>query len=50
LTSDELITIGAGMKYLKTSDFIKNDTVIATWQDTSPGGGSTTLTSFNLKR
>jgi len=50
LTSDDLITIGAGMKYQKTSDFIKNETVIATWQEPSPGGGSTTLTSINLKR
>jgi len=47
LTSDDLITIGAGMKNKKTSDFIKNETVIATWQETSPGGGSTTLTSIN---
>jgi len=38
------------MKYKKTSDFIKNETVIATWQEPSPGGGSTTLTSINLKR
>ena len=50
LTSHDLITIGSGMKYKKTSDFIKNETVIATWQETSPGGGSTTLTSVNLKR
>jgi len=50
LTSDDLITIGAGMKYQKSSDFIKNETVIATWQEPSPGGVSTTLTSINLKR
>ena len=50
LTSHDLITIGTGMKYQKTSDFIKNETVIATWQEPSPGGGSTTLTSINLKR
>ena len=50
LTSHDLITIGTGMKYQKTSDFIKNETVIATWQEASPGGGSTTLTSINLKR
>jgi len=50
LTSDDLITIGTGMKYQKTSDFIKNETVIATWQEPSPGGGSTTLTGINLKR
>ena len=50
LTSDDLITIGTGMKYQKTSDFIKNETVIATWQEPSPGGGFTTLTGINLKR
>ncbi|MCH8975314.1 MAG: YkgJ family cysteine cluster protein, partial [Thaumarchaeota archaeon] len=27
LTSDDLITIGEGMKYQKTSDFIKNETL-----------------------
>ena len=50
LTSHDLITIGSGMKYQKTSDFIKNETVVATWQESSPGGGSTILTSINLKR
>ena len=50
LTSDDLITIGAGMKYKKTSDFIKNETIIATWQEATPTGGTTTLTSVNLKR
>jgi len=37
-----------GLEPQKTSDFIKNETVIATWQEPSPGGGSTTLTSINL--
>ncbi len=50
LTSDDLITIGKGLKYQKTSDFIKNETVIATWQEPSPDGNSTTMTSINLKR
>ena len=50
LTSDDLITIGKGLKYQKTSDFIKNETLIATWQEPSPGGTSTTMTSINLKR
>jgi len=50
LTSDDLITIGAGMKYQKTSDFIKNETIITTWQEATPTGGTTTLTSINLKR
>lgn len=49
LTSDDLITIGKGLKYQKTSDFIKKETVVATWNETSPGG-NTTMTSINLKR
>ena len=50
LTSDDLITIGSGLKYQRTSDFIKNETVIATWQDMAMGGNSTTMTTINLKR
>ena len=50
LTSDDLITIGKGLKYQSTSEFIKNETVIATWQEPSPGGNSTTMTTINLKR
>jgi len=50
LTSDDLITIGKGLKYQKTSDFIKNETVTVTWQEPSPGGSQTTMTSINLKR
>jgi Fe-S-cluster containining protein len=42
LTSDDLITIGKGLKYQKTSDFIKNET--------GPSGQSTTMTTINLKR
>jgi Fe-S-cluster containining protein len=38
------------MKYQKTSDFIKNETVMATWEETSPGGGVTIMTGVNLKR
>ena len=33
LTSDDLITIGAGLKYSKTSEFIKNETLVATWSE-----------------
>lgn len=47
LTSDDLITIGAGMKYRKTSEFIAEQTLVATWQE--PGGGAT-ITGVNLKR
>jgi len=50
LTSHDLITIGAGMKYQKTSDFIKNETVMATWEEASPGGGVTIMSGINLKR
>ena len=49
LTSDDLITIGAGLKYQKVSDFIKNETVTATWEEQSPGG-TTVMTNINLKR
>lgn len=50
LTSNDLITIGKGLKYKKTSDFIKNETLITTWQDMSPSGQITTMTTINLKR
>jgi len=50
LTSDDLITIGAGMKYQKTSDFIKNETLTITWSEAGPTGQSTTMTTINLKR
>jgi len=50
LTSDDLITIGEGMKYKKTSDFIKNETVTVTWDEPGPSGQSTTMTTINLKR
>jgi len=50
LTSDDLITIGKGLKYKKPSDFIKNETVTTTWQDYSPSGQMITMTTINLKR
>jgi uncharacterized protein len=50
LTSNDLITIGKGLKYDKVSDFIKNETLIATWQDISPSNQVTTMTMINLKR
>ena len=50
LTSDDLITIGAGMKYQKTSDFIKNETITVTWSEAGPTGQSTTMTTINLQR
>jgi Fe-S-cluster containining protein len=50
LTSDDLITIGKGLKYQKTSDFIKNETLTVTYQEQGPSGQSTTMTTINLKR
>lgn len=50
LTSDDLITIGTGLKYKKTSDFIKNETLEVTWSDAGPSGQTTTMTTINLKR
>lgn len=50
LTSDDLITIGRGLKYRKTSDFIKNETVTTTWSDAAPSGQTTIMTTINLKR
>ncbi len=50
LTSDDLITIGKGLKYQRSSDFIKNETITTTWQDTAPSGQVTTMTTINLKR
>jgi len=49
LTSDDLITIGTGLKYKQISDFIKNETITATWNELGPGG-QTTMTTINLKR
>ena len=50
LTSDDLITIGKGLKYQKTSDFIKNETLIATWLESGPASDNVVMTSINLKR
>ncbi len=50
LTSDDLLTIGAGLKYKTTSDFVKNETLVVTYQEPGPSGQMTTMTSINLKR
>ena len=50
LTSDDLITIGTGLKYKKTSEFIKKETLTVTYQEHGPSGQSTTMTTINLKR
>ena len=50
LTSDDLIQIGNGLKYQKTSDFIKKETLIATHEEPTPSGGLSVMTNINLKR
>ena len=50
LTSDDLIIIGKGLKYQKTSDFIKNETLTVTYQEQGPSDQKTTMTTINLKR
>jgi len=50
LTSNDLITIGKGLKYQKVSDFIKNETNVATWEERGPSGNGITMTMINLKR
>ena len=50
LTYDDLVTIGSGLKYQKTSDFVKKETITTTWQDAAPDGRVTTMTAINLKR
>jgi len=50
LTSDDLITIGKGLKYKSTSEFIKKETLTVTYQEPGPSGQMTTMTTLNLKR
>jgi len=51
LTSNDLITISKSLKYEKTSDFIKKETNIATWQEIGPSDNvNTIMTMINLKR
>ena len=50
LTSDDLIQIGTGLKYQKISDFIKNETLIATHEEPTPSSGISIMTNINLKR
>jgi hypothetical protein len=38
LTSDDLITIGKGLKYKNTADFIKNETLTVTYDEPGPSG------------
>jgi len=51
LTSDDLITIGSGLKYARTSEFVAAETITSTWSAPGPSGpSSATMTSVNLKR
>ncbi len=50
LTYDDLITIGTGLKYRRASDFVREETVTATWEEAGPDGRSTLMTMINLKR
>ena len=50
LTSDDLITVGAGLKYQKISEFVKRETLMATYQEPGPSGQMTAMTTINLKR
>ena len=47
LTTDDLITIKSNLGYSKLSEFIKKETVTATWQEPS---AKATITGINLKR
>jgi len=50
LTDDDLITIGEGLKYAKVSDFIRKETVTATYASGGPDGTEAVMTTINLKR
>ena len=50
LTSEDLIQIGAGLKYQKISEFINKETLIATHEEPTPSGGLSVMTNINLKR
>ena len=50
LTSDDLITIGKGLKYQKTSDFIQNETITTTYEESGPTDQKILMTTINLKR
>lgn len=50
LTSDDLITIGAGLKYARRSDFVREETLTVTHTEPAPSGRDTTMTTINLRR
>ena len=50
LTSDDLITIGRGLRYQRPSDFVKSETLTVTHREPGPSGQMVTMTTVNLKR
>ena len=50
LTSDDLITIGSGLKYSKTSEFVRNETITAAYESGGVGDQNMVMTTINLKR
>lgn len=50
LTSDDLITIGRGLKYQKVSEFVEKETLTVSYREQGPSGAESIMTSINLKR
>ena len=50
LTGDDLITIGKGLKYSNMSEFVRRETITATYESGGPEGQSVMMTTINLKR
>lgn len=50
LTHEDLITIGAGLKYQRTADFVNKETLTTTWREAAPDGRAVIMTTINLKR
>lgn len=50
LTSKDIISISKKNQYNKTSDFIRNETLITTWDEQGPHIHNVMMTTVNLKR
>ncbi len=50
LTSGDMISIGKKMKYKKISNFIRDETLVSTWNENGPQNQLLTMTTINLKR
>ena len=50
LTSDDLLTIGSGLKYRARSEFVRAETLVATPSEPGPSGRAATMTTVNLRR